>query len=141
MLTSFADDEALVDSVIAGAQGYVLEAGASGRTWSRASGRVAAGGSLLAPDVEAKVRARLRAGPEEDDRLAGADARERTILALLADGLTNREIGDADVPVGEDGQELHVERAAKPSACTGGPRRRCSRPRSPAAARDRDLRP
>lgn len=92
MLTSFADDEAMVDSVIAGAQGYVLKQVVGSELVSGIRA-VAAGRSLLAPDTVEKVRTRLRVAAAEDERIAGLGERELAILALLADGLTNREIG------------------------------------------------
>jgi len=93
MLTSFADDEAMVDSVIAGAQGYVLKQ-VVGSDLLESIRKVAAGGSLLADDVVEKVRARLRETSEDDERIAALGERELAILDLLADGLTNREIGE-----------------------------------------------
>ena len=93
MLTSYADDDALFGSVVAGAQGYVLKQ-VRGSDLVAGIRTVAAGGSLIAPGLEAQVRDRLRAGPVEDGRLAALTARERTILDLLADGLTNRQIGE-----------------------------------------------
>ena len=94
MLTSFADDEALLDSVIAGAAGYVLKQ-VRGQDLLDAIRRVAAGQSLLDPAVTARVIARLRGGPQEDQRLALLTVREREILELIADGLTNRQIGES----------------------------------------------
>ena len=75
--------------------------------------RVGSGQSLLDPTVTARVLERLRKGPDEDERLKGITAQERKILDLLADGLTNRQIAERDVPRGEDGQELRVEPAGQ----------------------------
>ena len=94
MLTSYADDEALMDSVVAGASGYVLKQ-VRGNDLLDGIRRVAAGQSLLDPAVTARVIERLRRGPEEDARLSTLTPREGEILSLLADGLTNRQIGEA----------------------------------------------
>jgi DNA-binding NarL/FixJ family response regulator len=93
MLTSFADDEALMNSVVAGASGYLLKQ-VRGADIVDAVRRVGAGESLLDPTVTARVVERLRRGPEEDVRLKGLTGQERKILNLLADGLTNRQIGE-----------------------------------------------
>ena len=93
MLTSFSDDEALFDAIMAGAAGYVLKQ-VKGGDLLDAIRRVAAGQSLLDPALTAKVLERLRKGPEEDERLADLTEQERRILALLAEGLTNRQIAD-----------------------------------------------
>ena len=91
MLTSFADDEALFASIMAGAAGYVLKQ-VSGSNLVDAVRRVADGQSLLDPNVTARVLERLRKGPDEDERLKGITDQERRILNLLADGKTNRQI-------------------------------------------------
>jgi DNA-binding NarL/FixJ family response regulator len=93
MLTSYADDEALFEAIMAGAAGYVLKQ-VRGGDLVDAVRRVAAGQSLLDPIVTAKVLERLRQGSEEDERLKHLTEQERRILALLADGLTNRQIAD-----------------------------------------------
>ena len=93
MLTSFADDEALFEAIMAGAAGYVLKQ-VSGSNLIDAVRRVSAGESLLDPKVTAKVLERLRNGPDEDERLKGITDQERRILNLLADGKTNRQIAD-----------------------------------------------
>jgi two-component system response regulator DevR len=93
MLTSYADDEALLDSVVAGAAGYVLKQ-VRGNELLDGIRRVAAGQSLLDPAVTARVLDRIRRGPEEDERLANLTPQEGKILALLAEGLTNRQIGE-----------------------------------------------
>ncbi|MGW5474192.1 response regulator [Streptomyces chartreusis] len=95
MLTSFDDEEALLDSIMAGASGYVLKQ-IQGSDLVSAVRTVAAGQSLLDPSATAKLMARLRAGeqPEpEPDALPGLTDRERAILALIGEGLTNRQIG------------------------------------------------
>ena len=93
MLTSFADDEALFEAIMAGAAGYVLKQVRGGELVD-AIRRVAAGQSLLDPNVTAKVLERLRRGSEEDERLRNLTEQERNILRLLADGKTNRQIAD-----------------------------------------------
>jgi DNA-binding NarL/FixJ family response regulator len=91
MLTSYADDEALFDAIMAGASGYVLKQ-VRGAELVEGIRRVAAGESLLDPSLTARVLERLRRAPEEDERFASLSDQERRILALLADGLTNRQI-------------------------------------------------
>jgi DNA-binding NarL/FixJ family response regulator len=93
VLTSFADDEALFDSIMAGAAGYLLKQ-IKGTDLVDAVRRVAAGQSLLDPSVTARVLERLRTGPAEDERLARLTEQERKILDLIAEGLTNRQIGE-----------------------------------------------
>jgi two-component system, NarL family, response regulator DevR len=93
MLTSYADDEALFDAIMAGASGYVLKQ-VRGAELIDGIRRVASGQSLLDPSVTKRVLERLRSAPEEDERLAGLTEQERKILALLADGLTNRQIAE-----------------------------------------------
>jgi len=92
MLTSFADDEALFDAIMAGAAGYVLKQ-IRGADLVGAVRTVAAGGSLLDPKAAAAVMERLRA-PKHADPLAGLSEQERRILELIGEGLTNREIGE-----------------------------------------------
>ena len=95
MLTSFADDEALFASIMAGASGYVLKQVKSGDLM-RAIRAVAAGDSLLDPSVTSAVLDRLRKGKHllRDEKLARLSPQEERILTLVADGRTNREIGD-----------------------------------------------
>jgi DNA-binding NarL/FixJ family response regulator len=92
MLTSFADDEALFDAIMAGASGYVLKQ-VRGRDLVDDVRRVAAGQSLLDPGVTARVLDRLRRGPDQEPGPHLTD-QERRILDLLAEGLTNRQIGE-----------------------------------------------
>jgi two-component system response regulator DevR len=94
ILTAYDDEEALDAAIIAGASGYVLKQ-------VRASGlidsvrRVAAGEHLIDPELGRAASSRLRGGgPASDPRLAQLSARERDVLALIADGLANREIGE-----------------------------------------------
>ena len=95
MLTSFADDEALFASIMAGASGYVLKQVKSGEL-VRASRAVGEGKSLLDPEVTSAVLNRLRRGKHllKDERLARLSPQEERILSLVADGSTNREIGE-----------------------------------------------
>ncbi|MBO8192406.1 response regulator transcription factor [Streptomyces oryzae] len=103
MLTSYADDEALLSSVVAGASGYVSK-GLTGGELVQAVHQVAAGASLLNPADTRRVLDRLR-GPAtpavpaapaagQDDRLAALTVQERRILGLIGEGLTNRAIGE-----------------------------------------------
>jgi two-component system, NarL family, response regulator DevR len=91
MLTSFSDDEALLQAVMAGAAGYLLKQ-IRGNDIVDAVRRAATGQSLLDPRVTSRVRDRLRQPPAEDERLARLTPQERRILMLIADGLTNRQI-------------------------------------------------
>jgi len=93
VLTSFADDEALFDSIMAGAAGYLLKQ-IKGNELVEAIRRVASGQSLLDPIVTARVLERLRNGPAQDERLSRLTEQERKILDLIAEGLTNRQIGE-----------------------------------------------
>ncbi|WP_406862074.1 response regulator transcription factor [Streptomyces sp. HUAS MG47] len=95
MLTSFADDEALFDAIMAGASGYVLKA-IRGNELLTAVREVAAGKSLLDPVATARVLERLRDGnsPKRDDKLDSLTDQERRILDLIGEGLTNRAIGE-----------------------------------------------
>lgn len=94
MLTSFSDDQALFDSIMAGAAGYVLKQIKGGELVDGIR-RVAAGESLLDPAVTARVLDRVR-NPQsaEDPRLARLTPTELRILEMIAEGLTNREIGE-----------------------------------------------
>ncbi|HVA59121.1 MAG TPA: response regulator transcription factor [Mycobacteriales bacterium] len=94
ILTSFADDDALFDAIMAGAAGYVLKQ-IRGSDLVGAVRTVAGGGSLLDPQAAAQVMARLRDHATRDDPLAGLTAQERRILDLIGEGLTNRQIGEA----------------------------------------------
>jgi DNA-binding NarL/FixJ family response regulator len=93
MLTSFADDEALFQAIVAGASGYVLKQ-IKGADVVEAVRAVGKGRSLLDPSLTARVLERLRSGSEEDELLARLSPQERNILRLIADGLTNRQIAE-----------------------------------------------
>jgi len=92
MLTSFNDDEALFDAVMAGAAGYVLKE-VRGSDLIESVRRAAAGHSLLDPMVTARVIDRLR-NPPKDALTAMLSPQESAILGHLADGLTNRQIAE-----------------------------------------------
>ncbi|MER6693064.1 response regulator [Streptomyces minutiscleroticus] len=97
MLTSFDDDDALLDAIMAGASGYVLKQ-IKGSDLVSAVRTVASGQSMLDPATTARLMSTLR-GPDsaaqapEDARLAGLSERERELLVLIGEGLTNRQIG------------------------------------------------
>lgn len=92
MLTSYADDEAIYGSIMAGASGYLLKQ-TRGQSLSEAIERVAKGESLLDPAVTDKVLERMRAMARgEGDELSALSEQERKILAHIAEGKTNKEI-------------------------------------------------
>jgi two-component system, NarL family, response regulator DevR len=93
ILTSYDDDEALFAAIMAGAAGYVLKQ-ITGNDLLNGVRRVAGGESLLDPSLVARVLDRVRSGPETRPELAGLTEQERKILALIAEGLTNRQIGE-----------------------------------------------
>ncbi len=128
ILTSFSDDEALVQAIVAGASGYLLKQ-IRGNDIVDAVRRVARGESLLDPAVAERVAERLRRPPAEDERLARLTGQERKILALIADGLTNRQIAD-ELHLAEKTVKNYVSNLWPSSAWNDAPRRRCSRPAS-----------
>ena len=93
MLTAFSDDEALLDSIMAGAAGYVLKQ-IRGSDLAGAVRMAASGRSLLDPRAASRAIARLRDEADQHDSLSGLTARERKVLELIGDGLTNRQIGE-----------------------------------------------
>ncbi|HSJ61280.1 MAG TPA: response regulator transcription factor [Jiangellaceae bacterium] len=93
MLTSFADDDALFDAVMAGAAGYVLKQ-IHGTDLVGAVRTVASGQSLLDPRSTARMLQRLREQASKKDPLAALSEQERRILELIGEGLTNRQIGE-----------------------------------------------
>ena len=93
ILTSYDDDEALFAAILAGAAGYVLKQ-ITGHDLIDGVRRVAAGQSLLDPALTARVLERVRKGPEVNAELAALTEQERKILGLIAEGLTNRQIGE-----------------------------------------------
>ena len=94
MLTSYADDEALYASVMAGASGYVLKRIRAGELVEDVK-KVASGASLMDPRAVARVVERIRKGPEEDPRTRRPlSLRSVAFLDLITDGRTNRQIGE-----------------------------------------------
>ncbi len=93
MLTSYADDEALLAAVMAGAAGYLLKQ-VGGTDLVTNIRKVGAGGTLLDPKLTERIVERLRRGPQEDARLATLTPQERRILDRIAEGRTNRQIGE-----------------------------------------------
>lgn len=93
ILTSYADDEALLAAVLAGASGYLLKQ-VRGTDLVGAIRIVAAGGSLLDPEATARVAARLRDSEIQDERVATLSEQERRILSLIGEGMTNRQIAN-----------------------------------------------
>jgi two-component system response regulator DevR len=95
MLTSFSDDEALFNSIMAGAAGFVLKQ-IRGRDLIDAIRTVGGGKSLLDPDVTKRVLERLRKAKfdEKDPKLARLSPQEERILDMVGEGLTNREIAE-----------------------------------------------
>jgi two-component system, NarL family, response regulator DevR len=91
MLTSYADDEALVAAVMAGASGYVLKQVGSNSLLDDLR-KVANGESLLDPSLTEQVLERLAEGSDSDPLLASLTPQERRILDLVAEGQTNRQI-------------------------------------------------
>ena len=93
ILTSYDDDEALFAAIMAGAAGYVLKQ-ISGTDLVDAVRRVAAGQSLLDPALTQRVLERVRSGPPQQPELKELTEQERKILTLIAEGMTNRQIGE-----------------------------------------------
>ncbi|HSX66893.1 response regulator transcription factor [Nocardioides sp.] len=93
VLTSYDDDEALFAAIMAGASGYVLKQ-ITGTDLVDAVRRVAEGQSLIDPSLTMRVLERVRRGTETPTELAALTEREREIFELIAEGLTNRQIGD-----------------------------------------------
>ena len=93
ILTAFGDDQVLLDSIMAGAAGYVLKE-AHGSDLVGAVRAAAAGRSLLHPRMASQLMGRLLDGPGKPDPLAGLTPHERSVLVLIGEGLTNRQIGE-----------------------------------------------
>lgn len=93
ILTSYDDDEALFAAVMAGAAGYLLKE-IRGTGLVDAIRQVASGRSLMDPKVTEKLLVRLREGDPKDQQLALLTEREQAVLTLIAEGMTNRQIGD-----------------------------------------------
>jgi two-component system, NarL family, response regulator DevR len=93
MLTSFSDDEALFDAIMAGAAGYMLKQ-IRGTDLVSAVRTVASGQSMLDPKAAGQLMSRLRGQTARHDPLAGLSPQERRLLELIGAGLTNRQIGE-----------------------------------------------
>jgi DNA-binding NarL/FixJ family response regulator len=93
MLTSYSDDEALFQAIMAGASGYLLKQ-ILGQDLVTAVRTVAGGGSLLDASATAAVLARMRRPDGPAGPLSGLTDQERTVLDLIGEGLTNRQIGE-----------------------------------------------
>src|SRR6201993_2320194 len=91
MLTSFTSDEAMLEAILAGASGYVVK-DIRGMELAQAIKEVGAGKSLLDNRAASALMAKLRGAAEHEDPLSGLTERERTLLGLLGEGLTNRQI-------------------------------------------------
>ena len=92
ILTSYDDEDAVLASVLANASGYVLKE-VRGNALVDAIRQVAMGRSLIPPEVIAQVMDRVRNGAPEEARIAALSQREREVLDLIAEGLTNKQIG------------------------------------------------
>ncbi|WP_291048509.1 response regulator transcription factor [Herbiconiux sp.] len=93
ILTAYDDDDAVVAAVVAGASGYLLK-DVRGPSLVDAVTAVAAGRSLLHAAASRKVSERVRSESRDDPRFGSLNIRERQILGLITDGLTNRQIGE-----------------------------------------------
>ncbi|MEX1134664.1 MAG: response regulator transcription factor [Acidimicrobiia bacterium] len=93
MLTSFADEEALISAILAGASGYVLKR-VKTTDLIESIRRVGAGESLLDPEMTERLFERLRSGPKDDPLLSKLSKQERTIVEHIAGGMTNRQIAE-----------------------------------------------
>lgn len=93
MLTSYSDDEALFDAIMAGASGYVLK-DIKGNDLVDAVRSIASGRSLLDPRATQRVLERLRNGTRTDSKIDQLNDQERRILVLIGEGMTNRQIGE-----------------------------------------------
>ncbi len=93
ILTSYDDDEALFAAIMAGASGYVLKEIRSADLIT-AVRHVSTGGSLIDPALTTRVLERLRRGPSTAPELSELTEQELKLLALIAEGLTNRQIGE-----------------------------------------------
>ena len=93
ILTSFTSDEAMLDAILAGASGYVVK-DIKGMDLARAIKEVGAGRSLLDSRAAAALMAKLRGEEQRADPLSGLTSQERTLLSLLSEGLTNKQIAD-----------------------------------------------
>ncbi|WP_134764842.1 response regulator transcription factor [Nocardioides sp. 1609] len=93
ILTSYDDDDALFAAIMAGAAGYILKQ-VRGTDFIDTVRRVAAGQSMLDPQVTAQVLERVRNGPPVDKELEHLTGQEQRILELIGEGMTNRQIAE-----------------------------------------------
>jgi two-component system response regulator DevR len=93
ILTSYTDEQAMMDAILAGAGGYVIK-DIKGMELVAAVRTVGAGRSLLDTRAAAALMARIRSDAEEPGPLASLTDQERTVLDLIGQGLTNRQIGE-----------------------------------------------
>ena len=93
ILTSYDDDDAMFAAIMAGASGYILKQ-VRGNDFVDTVRRVAAGQSMLDPAMTAAVLERVRTGAPKDSALEGLTEQEQKILALIGEGLTNRQIAE-----------------------------------------------
>jgi two-component system response regulator DevR len=93
ILTSFTSDEAMLDAILAGASGYIVK-DIKGMELAHAVKEVGAGRSLLDNRAAAALMSKLRGAATKPDPLSGLSEQERTLLSLLAEGLTNKQIAD-----------------------------------------------
>src|ERR1700684_2285801 len=106
MLTSFGDDEALFDAIMAGAAGYVLKQ-IRGTDLVGAVRALAAGESILDPEAASRVMQRMRDQAARSDPLTGLTTQERRILELIGEGVTNRQVGGRLFP-GEKTRQNYI---------------------------------
>jgi two-component system response regulator DevR len=93
ILTSYTSDEAMLDAILAGASGYVVK-DIKGMELARAVKEVGSGRSLLDNRAAAALMAKLRGATEQPDPLSGLTEQERTLLGLISEGLTNKQIAN-----------------------------------------------
>lgn len=93
MLTSYADDEALLGAILAGASGYVLK-DIKGDILLRSIHKVATGESILDEHAADRVKSRLRKSGSPAAEIEDLSDQERKIIALIGEGLTNRQISE-----------------------------------------------
>ena len=127
MLTSFGDDEALFDAIMAGAAGYVLKQ-IRGTDLVGAVRAVAAGQSLLDPEAASRVMRRMRDQATRSDPLSGLTGQERRILELIGEGLTNRQIGVRMFLAEKTIKNATSPRCSPSSGWSAGPRRPRTQP-------------
>ena len=126
MLTSYTSDEAMLDAILAGASGYVVK-DIKGMELAQAIKDVGAGKSLLDNRAAAALMAKLRGAAERKDPLSGLSDQERTLLGLLGEGLTNKQIA-ARMFLAEKTVKNYVSRLLAKLGWSAARKRRFSRP-------------